>query len=466
MKRRTHTPRPGWPALLLVLAMLAAACGGGGVEGGGDAGPTEGDAGTAGAVTDSPPETQTESTSTGTEPPGTEPTGTATGTDTPTGSAAEGEPIKIGMATTLSGSIALFGEANRNAAELAVDQLNEAGGVLGRPVELIVADDQAAPEEGVRIARDLIIDEGVSMLLGPVSSGVALAISEVSAERQVPFIVHTSNTEALTVQEFQPYVVSVVPNTGMEARAQGVDLAGSEYTRWATIAPNYEFGQRQTATFVETLQAEKPDVEIVAQQFPELGESDYQPFITSLLAASPEAVYTPLFAGDLVTFTQQAADLGFFDQVYFTALYETDALQELGDAVDLEGIRAYSRCPFTIDTEQMAAFVETYEAAYGEVPSDWACMAYDAVNLWAEVVEENGDLDADAFVETVEGFEFTSLRGDTHIREIDHQAAVPSYIAELTFDDELGFYVYGETTVVPAEDIWLSEEDVEAARAG
>jgi branched-chain amino acid transport system substrate-binding protein len=354
----------------------------------------------------------------------------------------------------------LFGEANRDGAQLAVDQLNEAGGVLGRPVELIVQDDQAQPEVGTQLARDLIISEDVSALLGPVSSAVALAINEVSAERQVPFIVHTSNTETLTVEQFQPYMVSVVPNTGMEARAQGVDLADSGYTTWATIAPNYEFGQVQTGTFVETITEENPDVEIVEQQFPELGESDYQPFITSLLSADPEAVYTPLFAGDLVTFTPQAVNLGLFDQVFFTALYETDALQELGDQYDLAGVRAYSRCPFTIDTPQMGEFVDVYSERYGEVPSDWACMAYDAVNLWAQVTEEAGDLDPDNFSSTVEDFAFTSLRGDTSIRAIDHQAAVASYIGELQLDEELGFYVYTNTQAVPAEETWLSEEEI------
>jgi branched-chain amino acid transport system substrate-binding protein len=370
------------------------------------------------------------------------------------------------MATSLSGSIALFGVANQNGAQLAVDQLNEAGGVLGRPVELIVRDDQARPEEGAAIARDLIISEEVDMLLGPVSSGVALAITEISEERKIPFIVHTSNTEALMNAQFQPYMVSVVPNTGMEARAQGVDLADEGFTRWATIAPNYEFGQRQTQTFVDTITGENPEIEIIEQQFPELGEPDYQPFITALLSAEPEAVYSPLFAGDLVSFTRQAANLGFFEQTYFTALYETDALTELGDEVDLTGVRAYSRCPFTIDTPQMTQFVEDYRAAYDLVPSDWACMAYDAVNLWAQVVEENGSEDADAFSETVGGFEFTSLRGETMIREVDHQAAVPSYIGELVFDEELGFYVYGELTAVPAEEIWLSPEEVEATRTG
>lgn len=438
MARRVRRPRT-LLTVALATALAATACGGGGVAGDGD--------GTDGG-TEEAPTTAEDQTNEGDD-----------------GDGGDGEgPIRIGMATTLSGSIALFGEANRNAAQLAVDELNEAGGVLGRDVELIVQDDQAAPEEGVRIARDLIIEEGVDALLGPVSSGVALAITEVSAERGIPFITHTSNTEALTLDSFQPYFASVVPNTGMEARAQGVDLADEEYSTWATIAPNYEFGQAQTGTFVETLTENNPDVEVIEQQWPELGESDYQPFITSILGQNPEAVYSPLFAGDLVTFSQQANNLGLFDQTYFTALYETDALRELGDSVDLEGVRAYSRCPFTIDTPAMADFVERYQAAYDEVPSDWACMAHDAVMLWAQVVEEAGTVDGDAFSETVEGFEFASLRGDITIRPIDHQASVSSYISDLTWSDEHGMYVFGDIVEVPAEEIWLSEEEVEAAR--
>jgi branched-chain amino acid transport system substrate-binding protein len=444
MRNSTQLRLLGWVSLLLALLLAAAACG------------------------DDTPADEPEEPAAGdmTEPTDDEPTDDEPTDDEPTEPAAEpeGEPLRIGMATSLSGAIALFGVANQNGAELAVDELNDAGGVLGRPVELIVRDDQARPEEGAALARDLIISEDVDMLLGPVSSGVALAITEVSKERQVPFIVHTSNTEALMVEQFQEYMVSVVPNTGMEARAQGVDLADSEYTRWATIAPDYEFGQRQTATFVETIQANNPDVEIIAQQFPELGEADQQPFINALLAANPEAVYSPLFAGDLINFTRQAANLGFFDRVYFTALYETDALTELGDEVDLTGVRAYSRCPFTIDTPQMADFVERYSDAYGQVPSDWACMAYDAVMLWAEVVETAGTEDADAFVETVEDFTFTSLRGEVTIRAIDHQASVASYIGELDWSDEHGMYVYTNLNTVPAEEIWLSEEEVTERR--
>lgn len=428
-------------ALVAVLGLLAAGCGG--EEPLLDVA-EDGEDGTEPAQTDEPAETA--------EPD-------------PDVTAPEGDPLKIGMATSLSGAIALFGVANQNGAQMAVDDLNEAGGVLGRPVELIVRDDEARPEEGVAQARDLILTEEIDMLLGPVSSGVALAITEVAREREIPFIVHTSNTDALMHGAFHEYMVSVVPNTGMEARAQGVDLAESEYTRWATIAPDYEFGQNQTGTFVDTITEMNPDVEIIEQQWPELGETDFQPFITAILGAEPDAVYSPLFASDLVTFTRQAADLGFFDSdIYFTALYETDALAELGNEFDLEGVRAYSRCPFTIDTPQMTDFRERYTERYDTPPSDWACMVYDAVMLWAQIVEENGSEDAAAFAETAGGFEFTSLRGDTYIRDVDHQAAVGSYISELTFDEELGVYVFAEAEPVPAEDIWLSEEEVLATR--
>jgi branched-chain amino acid transport system substrate-binding protein len=378
----------------------------------------------------------------------------------------EGDPLKIGMTAALSGGVALFGVAAQNAAQLAVDELNDAGGVLGRPVEFIARDSQARPEEGVAQARDLILTEGIDLLLGPVSSGVALAVTEIAHEHEVPFIVHTSNTEALTNEAWHEFFASVVPNTGMEARAQGVDLADSEYSRWATIAPDYEFGQRQTGTFVETITGANDDVDILEQQWPELGESDYDPFVTSLMGSGAEAIYSPLFATDLVTFTRQAYDLGFFDGPYFTALYETDALQELGDEVDLEGVRAYSRCPFTIDTPQMADFVERYTDRYGTVPSDWACMAYDSVMLWAQVVEAAGDASGRAFADTVGGFEFTSLRGETYIRDVDHQAAVGSYISELTWSEEHGMFVYETAEPVPAEDIWLSEDEVLATRGG
>ncbi|MDP9022458.1 MAG: ABC transporter substrate-binding protein [Actinomycetota bacterium] len=426
MEARHSPPGRVWLCLAVALAMLAAACGPRGVDGG--------------------PSPATDLTAEVDRP--------------------QHDPIKLGMATTLSGATALFSDANRKGAQLAVDELNRAGGVLGRPVQLIIEDDEGQPDVAADVARDLIDSHGVSALLGPVSSAVAMAVTDVAEDEQVPLILHTSNNEALTVEAFHRYVVSVAPSTGMEARAQAIDLSGRDITRWATIAPNYEFGQRQTDTFVETLRDEAPHVEIVAQQWPPLNEPRFEPFITALLSANPEAVYSSLFGSDLVTFSGQAASMRLFDEVLVTALYDTSVLRELGDRHDLSQVRAYSRCPFRIETAQMQDFVRTFEQRYGEVPSDWACTAYDAVTLWADVVEEVGDLNADAFARTVAGFSFASLRGQVEVRAIDHQAAVPSYAADLELDEQRGFYVHTNITEIPAEDIWLSEAEIREKRGG
>jgi branched-chain amino acid transport system substrate-binding protein len=434
--KTAHAPRDTWrlwSAMLLVIALLLAACNGQGEEGLGGAQPDDGE-----PADGEPADTEAE--------------------------APEGEPLRLGLVTTLSGPIALFGQANADGAQLAVDELNEAGGVLGQPVELIARDDQARPEEGLGQARDLVLSEEIDALLGPISSGVALVLIELANERGIPYINHSSNSEALTVEAYVPELVSVTPSSGMEARAQGVDLAESEFADWAVVAPDYEFGRRQAADFVSTITDLNPDVSIVAEQFPELGESDFQPFITSLMGSDPEAVYSPLFGTDLVNFTRQAADLGFFDQTYFTALYDMDALQELGDEVDLDGVRAYSRCPLGIDTPEMEAFADAFFERHGRYASDPACLAYDGVHLWAQVVEEAGSADVESFVDTVAGFEFTSVRGTVEIRGVDHQAAVSSFMGELVLDEELGFYVYEQAREVPAEETWLSEEDIEAAR--
>lgn len=373
-----------------------------------------------------------------------------------------GGPIKVALITDSAGATSLFGVANINGARMAVDELNEAGGVLGREVELIVRDSKSTPELGVQLTRDAILQDDASAIFGPVSSAVAVAMTEVAKQNQTPIFFHTSNTQTLTAQYFHEYAFMVGPNTTMEGRGNAIALADSPYRRWAVIAPDYEFGHLQSEAFTTKLQELNPDVEIVKSVYPPLGETDYTSYITSLLAARPDAVYGALFAGDLIAFTRQAQPLGFFDEVFFTSLYETDALQALG-ADAPEGVRGYSRAPFfAIESEHIDDFVTRYRDRYGIYPSDWAIMAYDAVKLWAAGVEEAGSTEPDALVEALEGYRFDSLRGPVTIRPIDHQASVPVYSGTVQMDPEVGFATWTDVRVIPGEEVWLSEQEVEA----
>lgn len=370
-------------------------------------------------------------------------------------------PIKAALITDVSGAASLFGEANVNAVKLAVDELNEDGGVVGREVDLIIRDSKLDPEVGVQLTRDVILKEQVSAVFGPVSSAVATAMTTVAEENQTPIFFHTSNTAALTTDLFHKYSFMVVPNTIMEGRANAIDLADEPYTRWAVIAPDYEFGHSQSDAFIDKLKEENPEVEIVKKVYPALGETDFTSFLTSILAVDPDAVYSAQFAGDLIALTKQAKPLGLFDKTFFTSLYETDALQALGKDAP-EGVRGYSRAPFfAIDTPQVQEFIDNYRERYDSFPSDWAIMAYDAVKLWAAGVEEAGTPEADPLIEALEGFEFESLRGLITIRPGDHQASVPVYSGTVKFDPELGFATWTDVESVPGEEIWLSEEEVQ-----
>lgn len=370
-------------------------------------------------------------------------------------------PAKVALITDSAGSTSLFGVSNINAARMAIEEINEDGGVLGEEVELLVRDSKGDPELGVSLARDAILQDGVNAIFGPVSSAVAVAMTDVAKKNKTPIFFHTSNTQTLTAENFHPYAFMVGPNTTMEGRGNAIDLADEPYKRWAVIAPDYEFGHLQSDAFIEKLQDLNPDVEIVKKVFPALGEKEFTSFINSILAEKPDAVYSALFAGDLIAFTQQAQPLDFFDKVFFTSLYETDALQALGEAAP-EGVRGYSRAPFfAIESEKIDDFIQRYRDRYGVYPSDWAIMAFDAVKLWAEGVEEAGSLDPEELIDVLEGYEFDSLRGPVTIRAADHQASVPVYSGTVKQDPDVGFATWTNVREIPGEEVWLSEEEVQ-----
>ncbi len=378
--------------------------------------------------------------------------------------------IKVGMVSSASGSLALLGLAGIEGARLAVAELNAAGGVLGRRVDLIVRDDGGAPEAGARATRDLIVNDEIALLLGPVSSSVLLAMSEVAREDRTILISHTANTERAFVERGHRYIFSVVPNTFIEGGAMASYMARRLHRRYMILGPDYELGHIQAEAFERRLRAEGRNVEIIGRQWPKLGETDFASHIGAILAAHPEAVYSNLFGVDLVEFTRQARGYGLFNQVVFAGLYDVEVLQALGkDAV--EGVLAYERGPFHViralaPSARFEAFIRQYGAATNRYPSAWAINAYDAVMTWAKAVERAGTFDAEPVVDVLEGLELESLRGPGRvIRKVDHQANVGSYLGVVAWVDGFpDFALWKDATYVPADQVWRPEGEVAELR--
>lgn len=379
--------------------------------------------------------------------------------------------VKAAMVNTMTGGAALYGLAGIEGAKIAVAELNAAGGVLGRKVELIIRDDAAKPDVGAREIRDVILREEVAAVFGPVSSGVLLAMSEVAKENKTILIAHTSNTERAFVERGHRYIFSVVPNTFIEGSAMGLYMAKKPYKRYMIIGPGYEFGYIQAEAFERRLKENKKDVEIIGKLWPKLGETDFTSYITAIINAKPDAVYSNLFGSDLIAFTKQAKGYEFFKQFPFAALYDVDTLQGLGkDAV--EGVIGYERGPFHVirklaPSPRFEDFIKKYRAATNKYPSTWAINAYDAVMAWAKAVKKANTIETEKVVDALEGLELDSLRGPGRfIRKADHQANVGSYIGVVAWDKAFpDFAIWKDATYIPGEQVWRPETEIPDIRA-
>jgi len=228
------------------------------------------------------------------------------------------KPIKVGVPLPLSGPPALFGEPASKGAQMYVDEINAKGGALGRRIELLIRDSKADANEAVRVSRELILKENVDFLMGTLTSAEGPAVSVVAKENKIVFIAPIPKTDQLTAADkLHPYVFRVAANTTMEGRSAAEIVAKWPVTKIATIAFDYAYGQDVTRSFVEHIKRLKPGVEIVDQQWPKLGEQDYNPFINAQMAKKPEAVVSSIWGGFFVTFSKQAKALGYFDAIKY-----------------------------------------------------------------------------------------------------------------------------------------------------
>src|SRR3974390_818742 len=235
----------------------------------------------------------------------------------PAVAAAQGT-IKIGYPMPLSGPASVYGVPITKGAEMAVQEINAKGGVLGRKLELLQRDSKANADEAVRLARELIIKNNVDFLSGTLTSAEAPAFSTIGKENKIVFVAPTSKTIQLTSPaNLHPYIFRLASNTDIDGRTGASIIAGmKDVKRVATIAPDYAYGRDAVAAFVDYIKKAQPDIEIVDQQWPKLGQSDFTPFITAQMGKKPDAVFCDVFGGDFVTLAKQAGPLGYFQMIH------------------------------------------------------------------------------------------------------------------------------------------------------
>ncbi|PYP37438.1 MAG: hypothetical protein DMD48_11185 [Gemmatimonadetes bacterium] len=380
------------------------------------------------------------------------------------GPARAADSIKIGLVTDLTGMAYLLAKDNGEGAKIAIDEINRAGGVLGRPFELLVRDSALKTDLGIAAARELVLDQKVNFLFGSISSAVRLAISDVAKQYKVPMVDSVGGSRRLVEDRGHDYFFELSLTTRTEAYGQAVGVSKLKGKKIITIAPDYEWGRLEHEGFLQPLKKLRPDIEVVGEFWPKLGEKDFTPYITAMLTKNPDMIWSALWGGDFIAFVKQAKAYGVFEKVTFIGTGEPSALQALGlDAP--EGIYAFDRAPvYAIDTPAMKAFVNAYQSTNGRLPTAWVVFGYEAVQLVKYGLEKAGTDKPEAWIRAVKGATVPLLRGPITFREFDNVSNSPVYFGRLARDPKYPHLILKDIDKIGVEPSMISVEEVKRLR--
>jgi branched-chain amino acid transport system substrate-binding protein len=331
---------------------------------------------------------------------------------------AQNKPIKIGMPTILSGRVATLGISSRNAVMMEVEKFNAAGGLGGRMIEMVVRDSKGAPQEAARVARELVTGDGCEILIDAEASSGAFAVHEVARDLGVLCLHTCSETSSLTAD---PKLR--IPNAFRVAR-QGIHdaVVGGSYgagvaraknlKRWMTISPDYAYGRDTTAEYMEYLKYFNKDIEVIGEVWPKLFQPDYSESITRLLQGKPQAIYSCLWGGDLVSFIDQANIYALFKDRQFMSVALADytvltAVKNVPQNVH-SGNRYLKSFP---KTAANAEWADAYFAKYKEMPTNWSWQNAACVNFLATAMKKTNSSDGKKLAEVLKGMTIDSPFG-------------------------------------------------------
>lgn len=380
------------------------------------------------------------------------------------------KPIKIGLLYSLSGMAAVVTQGTVIGHEIAAEEINAKGGVLGRQIDYVVRDDKLKPGDAVKEFRRMVTRDGVDFVMGVISSGVALAVSEVAKEMKVLFVDTIAQTAALTEEQGHRYVARTNTNSTVIGRTAALAAAKQPWKRYYFIGPDYEWGHRVNDDFWKFLQQKKDGVEKLGELWPKLGERDFSSHITTILAAQPEAVFSSLWGSDIIAFTKQANAYGFFDKVRFisTGMGDLDILKPLGAEMP-DGLMATFYYAFDMPApgkeQANAEFVAKFKERAGYEPKSGDVMGYIATYMMAETIARAGTTDTEKLIDALRGGKFDTLVGAVTVRDFDGQATFPYYAGFTYTNANFPFKRLKDVLRVTGEEVLLSKEEVEKVRA-
>ncbi|WP_414599231.1 ABC transporter substrate-binding protein [Achromobacter sp. F4_2707] len=378
------------------------------------------------------------------------------------GGAQAQEPIRIGELNSYKTQPAFLGPY-RMGMELAVEQINAAGGVNGRELQLIIRDDNSNPGDAVRAAEELVTREKVDVLTGTFLSNIGLAVADYARHRKIFFLASEPLTNKIVWEQGNRYTFRLRNSTYMQVAMLIPDAVKMNRKRWAIVYPNYEYGQSAVETFKELLKQAQPDVEFVAEQATPLGRIDAGNVVQALADAKPDALFNVLFAADLAKFVRAGKQRRFLDGLPTVSMLsgEPEYLDPLGRETP-EGWVVTGYPWYAIDTPEHQAFLDAYQARFDDYPRLGTVIGYSTIVSLAEGLRAAGSTDTEALIKAFKGLEVLTPFGPISYRPQDHQSTMGAYVGKLAVQDGKG--IMTDIRYVDGATVQPSDEQVEQWR--
>lgn len=351
------------------------------------------------------------------------------------GSAVAADKIILGDMNSYTG-FASFTIPYRQGWELALEEINAAGGILGRQVTVVSRDDGARPADAVTVANELVSRENAILLFGTLLSHVGLAVSDFAKQKKVIFIAAEPLSDTIAWQKGNRYTFRLRPGTYVQAAMLAEEAAKLPAKRWATIAPNYEYGQSAVAAFKELLKAKRPDVEFIAEQWPALGKLDAGAAVQALSAANPDAIYNVTFGPDLLRFVREGKVRGLWDTRPVVSVLggEPDWIDPLKDEAP-EGWIVTGYPWYAIETPEHTRFREAFQKKFNDYPRLGSVVGYAALYSVKAAMEKAGTTETEKVVDAFADLGLDTPLGPIVYRAIDNQTTMGAYVGKLTVQD-------------------------------
>ena len=346
--------------------------------------------------------------------------------------AAQGRPIRVGEINSYKAQPA-FLDPYRKGWELATEEVNAAGGIGGRKLEIVARDDGGNPGDAVRVAEELVSRDRVDLLVGGFLSHIGLALTDFARQKRVFFLASEPLTDKIVWQNGNRYTFRLRASTYMQTAMLVPEASKWNKKRWAVVYPNYEYGQSAAASFRDLMRQAQPGVEFVGEQAPPLGKVDAGAVVQALIDMKPDAIFNVLFGADLAKFVREGNTRGLFKgrEVVSLLTGEPEYIDPLKDEAP-EGWLVTGYPWDRIKTPEHDAFVAAYRKRWNDYPRLGSIVGYTTIKAVAAGLARAGAPDTEKLITAFRGLEFGSPFGKVMFRAQDHQSTLGAYVGRTT----------------------------------